>query len=153
MNHLVTCRFLRNSLRSTNSLKPLRNFSSSRLLRDSKPTVNKTDENTVLGTFKHKVTNFDKWILVTMKKFPTKDQVPQYVPDDIMQSAMSKARIRAMNIMMVVTILYAFYIVVTSKKAQQEHAKTLDYTREDYRKQITEEFRQKLTEDSAKKTQ
>lgn len=68
-----------------------------------------------------------------------------------MQKAMSKGRIRAANWMMVCVIIGALYTIVSSREAKKEHVATMEHTREDYRRQITEEFRQKMADDAAQK--
>ncbi|XP_063985920.1 uncharacterized protein LOC135167015 [Diachasmimorpha longicaudata] len=149
-----------NSLRFTNSLRNLRNFSVGSMSKNSQPKAasspatgeaSKTNTEQVLGPFQHRVTDFDKWILVVTKKYPSKDQVPTLVADNIMQNAMSKARIGASTVIMVLTGMYALYTVVTSKKVQKEYLDNMEHTRTDYRQQVTEEFRQKMAEASAKK--
>ncbi|XP_015118776.1 UPF0389 protein CG9231 [Diachasma alloeum] len=160
MNSLGSFRIMWNSLRFTNSLRSHRNFSLSTLSKDSKPISNnpvsagepsKTNPEHTIGGFKHKVSNFDKWILVTTKKYPSKDQVPKYVADDVLQNAMSQVRIRVANVLIVLSLICIICTVLSSRQLKQEYVDSMEHTRTDYRKQITEEFRQKMTEESAHK--
>ncbi|KOC71347.1 Protein FAM162B [Habropoda laboriosa] len=58
-----------------------------------------------LGTPSYNVSNFNKRILVWVKRYPSIDQVPSQLPIEVIQQAHTKARIRVCFIMMIFSIL------------------------------------------------
>ncbi|XP_015436666.1 PREDICTED: protein FAM162A-like isoform X2 [Dufourea novaeangliae] len=93
-------------------------------MKDNKPVNNnKTSEpipeqleESVIGTQMHYVTNFDRRVLVWMKRYPSMDQVPRRVAWSTMQQANTRARIRICNYMIVVVIIGFIISCMSGKK-------------------------------------
>ncbi|XP_076654990.1 UPF0389 protein GA21628 [Halictus rubicundus] len=75
----------------------------------------KSDTYSVLSNM-HYVSNFDKRVLVWVKKYPSVDQIPRMVPWSTMQRANTIARIRICNIMAVIAIIGFIWAVVSGKR-------------------------------------
>lgn len=95
-----------------------------------------------IGTFMHTVTNFDKRLLVWVKRYPSMAEVPKQVTRDCMLQAQSKARIRVCNILIGVTLV-SFLISIFSGKREAAAGKSLHSMRQEWyegiRKQHAEE--------------
>ncbi|XP_078037320.1 UPF0389 protein CG9231 [Augochlora pura] len=70
----------------------------------------------VIGADMHYVSNFDRRVLVWVKKYPSVDRVPRLVPWSTMQRANTTARIRVCYVMMVVSVIGFVYAVVSGKR-------------------------------------
>ncbi|XP_018327883.1 UPF0389 protein CG9231 [Agrilus planipennis] len=68
----------------------------------------------------HRVNNFEKRCLVWTGKYKTIEEVPGLVPQDVMEKARNRIRIRLANIMMILTALGCFFIVKSGKKLRDE---------------------------------
>ncbi|KAG5310881.1 F162A protein, partial [Acromyrmex insinuator] len=79
-------------------------------------TSNEPTKESVIGTRMHRVTNFDKKILVWVKRYPSIADVPKDVTVDCILSARSKARIKTCNYMIVFTIIGCIGAVLLGKR-------------------------------------
>ncbi|XP_001602262.1 UPF0389 protein CG9231 [Nasonia vitripennis] len=61
-------------------------------------------------------TDFEKWILVWMKKFP-KGQVPERITEDLMYQTKSRARVKAANYMILFSALACLAAAISGKRA------------------------------------
>ncbi|KAM0728871.1 UPF0389 protein [Formica fusca] len=95
-------------------------------------TVKKTDG--VLGSRMHRVTNFDKRMLVWVKRYPSIADVPRDITVDCLLAARSKARIKACNYMIVGTLIGCIGSVILGKR-QAAKGETLTKQREDWLKE------------------
>ncbi|XP_054003659.1 protein FAM162A-like [Hylaeus anthracinus] len=83
----------------------------------SKPKVSEAEqEENLLGAPMHLVTNFDKRILVLVKRYPSMDAVPRKVSYDCIKNAHSKARIYACNCMIVFAIVGFIWSAMSGKR-------------------------------------
>ncbi|XP_076296258.1 UPF0389 protein CG9231 [Lasioglossum baleicum] len=87
-----------------------------------KPAVNeqatkatKLDTESMLANM-HYVSNFDKRVLVWVKKYPSIDAIPKMIPWSTMQRANTIARIRICNIMGVIAIIGFISAVMSGKR-------------------------------------
>lgn len=64
----------------------------------------------------HYVSNFDKRVLVWVKKYPTIDAIPKAIPWSTMQRANTIARIRVCNILGVIAIIGFISAIVSGKR-------------------------------------
>ncbi|XP_070157418.1 UPF0389 protein CG9231 isoform X2 [Polyergus mexicanus] len=96
-------------------------------------TVKKTDG--VLGSRMHRVTNFDKRMLVWVKRYPNIADVPRDITVDCLLAARSKARIKACNYMIIGTLIGCIGSVILGKR-QAAKGETLAKQREDWLKEI-----------------
>ncbi|KAF3426696.1 hypothetical protein E2986_09523 [Frieseomelitta varia] len=90
----------------------------SKTAETSQSTVNKEKVDFVTGTRPpmHAVSSMDKRILVWVKRFPSIDQVPDYVSYQCIQHAHTKARIRVCFIMFFLGIVICVAAVVAGKR-------------------------------------
>ncbi|CAL1683828.1 unnamed protein product [Lasius platythorax] len=95
--------------------------------------IKKTDG--VLGSRMHRVTNFDKRVLVWVKRYPSIADVPVDVTVDCLLAARSKARIKACNYMIIATIIGCIGSVILGKR-QAARGETLSKQREDWFKEM-----------------
>lgn len=79
----------------------------------------------------HRVTDFDKKLLVWVKRYPNVADVPTEVTSECILSARSKARIKICNYMIVVTIIGCVISVILGKR-QAERGDTLKKQREEW---------------------
>ncbi|XP_014468988.1 PREDICTED: UPF0389 protein GA21628-like isoform X2 [Dinoponera quadriceps] len=75
----------------------------------------KNDE--VLGTKMHRVTNFDRRLLVWVKRYPSFAEVPDEVSVDCLLNSRSKARIKSTNYLMVAAVIGCIGAVILGKRA------------------------------------
>jgi len=80
----------------------------------SSETVKKTDQ--VLGSRMHHVTDFDKRVLVWVKRYPSFADVPSQVTEDCILTARNKARIKACNYMIVITLIGCIGAILLGKR-------------------------------------
>lgn len=69
---------------------------------------------------------------------------------ETMQAAMSRARIRVANYMMIIAILGCAYIIITGKQEAKKAMGNAETNHEEFRRQITAEYRA-LEADTLKK--
>ncbi|KAK1135258.1 hypothetical protein K0M31_008029 [Melipona bicolor] len=88
----------------------------SKTAETSQSTVDKEKVDFVTGPPMHAVSNIDKRILVWVKRYPSIDQVPDYVSYQCIQHAHTKARIRICFIMFFAGILICIAAIMSGKK-------------------------------------
>ncbi|XP_035722658.1 protein FAM162B-like [Vespa mandarinia] len=98
-----------------------------------------------IGTHMHPVTNFDKRILVWVKRYPSMADVPAQVTRDCILNARSKARVRTCNIMIVISVI-GFLIAAISGKREVARGNTLTKRDLEWQKSLRKE--QKAAEDN-----
>ncbi|XP_076672604.1 UPF0389 protein CG9231 [Andrena cerasifolii] len=81
-----------------------------------KPSAPESSDHSVIGSPMHTCSNFDKRILVWVKRYPSIDKVPDQVTADCILKAHSKGRIRACNIMIVFTVVVFIVTIMLGKK-------------------------------------
>ncbi|KYN02244.1 hypothetical protein ALC62_07028, partial [Cyphomyrmex costatus] len=123
-------------------LRVTRYFSRSSILRE----INKVDKipaqknneiakEDVIGLRMHRVTNFDKRLLVWVKRYPSIADVPKDVTVDCILNARSKARIKTCNYMIVFAII-GFIGAVILGKEDAKKGKNLFQQREEWFKKM-----------------
>ncbi|EZA47448.1 hypothetical protein DMN91_004791 [Ooceraea biroi] len=95
------------------------------------------DENVVSGKRMHHVTDFDRKVLVWVKRYPSVAEVPQDITEETLLTARSKARIKASNYMIVVTLIGCLFAAFLGKK-QVKEGDSLHKRRLDWYKEVTE---------------
>ncbi|XP_012526899.1 UPF0389 protein CG9231 [Monomorium pharaonis] len=75
------------------------------------------DTTGVIGSRMYPVTNFDKRILVWVKRYPSVADVPNNVTEDCMLAARSKARIKTCHYMIVITLIGCLGAAILGKRA------------------------------------
>ncbi|KAK9298535.1 hypothetical protein QLX08_008134 [Tetragonisca angustula] len=88
----------------------------SKTAETSQSTVNKEKVDFVTGPPMHAVSSMDKRILVWVKRFPSIDQVPDYVSYQCLQHAHTKARIRVCFIMFFLGIVICVAAIMSGKR-------------------------------------
>lgn len=81
---------------------------------------NQPSPNVLLSNRTHKVDELEKRLLVMFKKYNSKEEVPAYVSQDVMEKVRNKFRIRVANIMMLLTIVGCVFMVISGKKAVEK---------------------------------
>lgn len=127
-----------------------RRLNTSSIMREAKePTIRSEADRKlvedVIGTKMHKVSNFDRWILVWVKRYPNKAAVPEKVTMDCIVQANSRARIRTCNIMIVATIIMCICTVISGKTDKSVQDSIMQKVQKD-----TEEQQRILERGSAK---
>ncbi|KAG7213022.1 hypothetical protein KM043_002357 [Ampulex compressa] len=127
-----------------------RRLNTSSIMREGKePTIRSEADRKlvedVIGTKMHKVSNFDRWILVWVKRYPNKAAVPEKVTMDCIVQANSRARIRTCNIMIVATIIMCICTVISGKTDKSVQDSIMQKVQKD-----TEEQQRILERGSAK---
>lgn len=113
----------RQFLRSAQLQVRTRCFSRSSIIRE----INKTDKipapksnvretDGVIGMHMHRVTDFDKKILVWVKRYPSVADVPKDVTVDCILTARNKARIKACNYMIAIILVGCLGAVILGKR-------------------------------------
>ncbi|XP_018340671.1 PREDICTED: UPF0389 protein CG9231 isoform X2 [Trachymyrmex septentrionalis] len=144
MHKMLSGQFVRNI-----QLRITRYFTRSSILRE----INKVDKipaqknneptkDSVMGSRMHRVTNFDKRILVWVNRYPSIADVPKDVTTDCILGARSKARIKTCNYMIVFTIIGCIGAVILGKR-QAKRGETLFKQREDWLKEVMAEDKKK----------
>ncbi|XP_012225372.1 UPF0389 protein GA21628 [Linepithema humile] len=85
----------------------------------------------IIGTRMHRVTDFDKRVLVWVKRYPSIADVPKDVTVECLLTARSKARIKACNYMIIGTLIGCVIAVILGKR-QAARGETLSKQREDW---------------------
>ncbi|XP_043272086.1 UPF0389 protein CG9231 [Venturia canescens] len=109
------------------------------------------DQEQVLGPKMKRVSDFDKRVLVWMKKYPNVEAVPEKVTLDVLQRVQTQARVRVANIMIVFTLIGCVWAVVTGKK-EAAAGKNLAQDNMDWHEKINKEYRESLTAVAPKTT-
>ncbi|KAL0126098.1 hypothetical protein PUN28_004904 [Cardiocondyla obscurior] len=98
-------------------------FTRSSIIRDinkDKMPVQKSNETAkdsdVLGPQMHRVSNFDKRMLVWVKRYPSIADVPKDVTADCILNSRSKARIKCCNYMIVATVVGCLISIFLGKR-------------------------------------
>ncbi|XP_057338365.1 UPF0389 protein CG9231 [Microplitis mediator] len=130
-------------------IRNIRGFKTNSILRDTKTSesgssTQGTSNQPKYNTDSVSPTNFQKRILVFSKKYPSIKDVPDRVPVDLMQTAMSKCRIRIANWMMVFTILGCIVIISMGKMRKSEKMEEMKTQHDEIRRQITAEYKNSL---------
>jgi len=108
--HITTRCFTRNSvIRETNKTDKIP-------AQKSSETVKERNNVKVLAHMHH-ASNFDKKVLVWVKRYPSIADVPKDVTVDCMLTARSRARIKACNYMIVATLIGCLGAVILGKKS------------------------------------
>lgn len=121
--------FSRQLVRGAQSRTPVRWFTRNSIMRDQPHKSSETDG--VIGTRMHRVTDFDKRILVWVKRYPSIADVPKDVTVDCLLTARSRARIKACNYMIAFTIVGCIISVMIGKR-HAERGETLSKLRQDW---------------------
>lgn len=90
----------------------------------------------------HKVNNLEKKFLVWTGKFKTVEEIPTYLPPDVVDRARNRMRIRLANIMMAVTLIACLFVSISGKRAH-ERGESLQQKTIDWHKQLQEEQKEK----------
>ncbi|XP_014231101.1 UPF0389 protein CG9231 [Trichogramma pretiosum] len=102
----------------------------------------------VVGHRMYALSDFDKWVLVWMKKFP-KGKVPDKVPEHVIYQTRSRARIKAANYLTGICIIGCFFAVYTGRKAAKS-GDSIQKRREEWHKQLKEEHEAEMAAKKAK---
>ncbi|XP_011629602.1 UPF0389 protein CG9231 [Pogonomyrmex barbatus] len=81
---------------------------------------NETIKKAVIGTRMHRVTDFDKRVLVWVKRYPSIADVPMDVTVDCILTARNKARIKVCNYMIIATLIGCIGAVILGKRDASE---------------------------------
>ncbi|KAK0086736.1 hypothetical protein PV325_002652 [Microctonus aethiopoides] len=129
-----------------------RGIKTNAILKDSKPptTSSSSSSQSFPGSHTLRPSEWEKTILVFGKKFPNKKSIPETVSMEIMQAAMSRARIRIANGMMIFALLGCLYVVITGKQEAKQVMKNAETSHDEFRRQITAEYKA-LAADASKK--
>ncbi|XP_024938317.1 UPF0389 protein CG9231 [Cephus cinctus] len=132
----------------TGLIVQLRKFSGAVVLRDAKPSsVNTTsaqrESPSVFGPQMHKLTNFQKRVLVFARRYPSMADVPDKVTTEVLTQSQSKARIRASNFLLVFTALGCIFMIYSGKK-EAEQGVSLTKINQEWHKKINEEYKKSL---------
>ncbi|XP_029171727.1 UPF0389 protein GA21628-like [Nylanderia fulva] len=138
---------LKNIIYSAKMHTKARWFTHSSILQETNKTDKISEQKTnkkikeidsVLGSRMHRVTNFDKRVLVWVKRYPSIADVPVDVTVECLLAARSKARIKACNYMIVATLIGCIGAVILGKR-QAARGETLTKQREDWFKEMLAE--------------
>ncbi|KYM81983.1 hypothetical protein ALC53_07531, partial [Atta colombica] len=125
-----------------------RYFTHSSILREIKvdkipaQKSNESIKDNVLGPLKHLTTNFDKIVLVWVKRYPSIADVPKFVTIDCMHNARTKARIKTCNYMMIFGTICCLSAVFLGKE-QAKKGETLFKQREKWLEEYNAEDKKK----------
>ncbi|CAG5107653.1 Similar to CG9231: UPF0389 protein CG9231 (Drosophila melanogaster) [Cotesia congregata] len=137
-------------------VRTVRGFRTNSILRNVKPEPSTSgakpqeasDAKYVIN--EHHLSNFEKRILVFAKKYPSVKDVPDKISAEVMQNCMSKARIRLANYMMALTALSCLTIVIMGNLKKKDKMEEMKAQHDDFRRQITAEFRESVKHDANK---
>lgn len=104
--------------------------------------ADKGDPNVILSTRTHKVNNFERKLLVFYKKYSSKEEVPSFVNQDVMEKVRNRFRILVANLMMLATLVGCIIMVMSGKKAVKKGESILKMNQDwhsEYQKQAAEE--------------
>ncbi|XP_032681532.1 UPF0389 protein GA21628-like isoform X2 [Odontomachus brunneus] len=132
--------------RSGQSCIVARWFTRSSITRESnqapKSSNTPKDQEDVLGTRMHRVTNFDKLVLAWVKRYPSVAEVPEKVTIDCLLTARSKARIKTINYMIVMSIIGCIIAAILGKR-QAEKGENLSKMRDDWYQEMLDKDKNK----------
>ncbi|XP_014295202.1 UPF0389 protein CG9231 [Microplitis demolitor] len=131
-------------IRLRSFIRNIRGFKTNSILRDTKTSESGSSSQPNYSTDYLTPTNFQKRILVYSKKYSSIKDVPDRVPADVMQTAMSKCRIRVANLMMLFTIAGCIVIVTMGKLRKNEKMEEMKTQHDEIRRQITAEYKNSL---------
>ncbi|XP_011137964.1 protein FAM162A [Harpegnathos saltator] len=134
----------RQFVRSGQSRAAVRWFTRNSIMRESNQSPKHSDstKDDVLAKHMYRVTNFDKRILVWVKRYPSIAEVPEKVTVDCLLTARSKARIKTCNYMIVVTIIGCIIAAFLGKR-QAERGENLFKMRQDWYEEMLEKDKNK----------
>ncbi|NWJ01019.1 F162B protein, partial [Crypturellus undulatus] len=69
----------------------------------------------------YKPSKFDKKILLWTGRFKTEDEIPSWIPPEMLDKARNKARVKACYIMIGLSIIACFAVIASAKKAAARH--------------------------------
>ena len=85
-------------------------------------------------------------LLVMFKKYNSKEEVPTYVNQDVVEKVRNKFRIRVANIMMLLTMIGCILMVISGKKAVEKGDSVMKMNQDwhsEYQKKAQEEAMEK----------
>lgn len=106
-------------------------------------------ENLLIGSRTHRPNDFEKRLLVFTKKYKSKEEIPQYINEDVMERCRNQVRIKLANYMMIATVIGCVIMILSGKKAQ-ERGETVQKMNLDWHKEYNENARKEM-EAAAKK--
>ncbi|KAK0182336.1 hypothetical protein PV327_000485 [Microctonus hyperodae] len=130
-------------------MRIFRGIRTNAILRDSKSTT--TSSSKFSGGQLIKPSTWEKVLLVFSKKFPNKKSIPETISLETMQLAMTRARIRSANFMMLFALLGCAYVIITGKQEVKKKMNNIEITNNEIRRQITAEYAASLEADASKK--
>ncbi|XP_014271437.1 UPF0389 protein CG9231 [Halyomorpha halys] len=119
-------------------------FVSSRLCTSKSAVETKTQEVPPPGHYMdllrktHRPNNLERKILVWTGRFKNDGEIPPEIPQDTMEKARNKARIKIANYMMAATVLACLGMVISGKKAA-ERGETIAKMNIDWHKEMNKE--------------
>ncbi|XP_062953842.1 protein FAM162B [Cynocephalus volans] len=69
----------------------------------------------------HRPSQFDKKILLWTGRFKSMEEIPPWVPPEMIDAARNKARVKACYIMIGLTIIACFAVIASAKRAVERH--------------------------------
>lgn len=102
-----------------------------------------------ISTPMHTVSNFDRRVLVWVKRFPSMDAVPKQVSRNCIVQAQTKARIRVCNLMMVFAVI-GFIVSIISGKREAAAGNTVSKQREEWYEGLQRQRQAELAAEAAK---
>ncbi|XP_017352814.1 protein FAM162B [Cebus imitator] len=69
----------------------------------------------------HRPSQFDKKILVWTGRFKSMEEIPPWVPPEMIDTARNKARVKVCYIMIGLTIIACFAVIASAKRAVERH--------------------------------
>ncbi|XP_008565971.1 PREDICTED: protein FAM162B [Galeopterus variegatus] len=69
----------------------------------------------------HRPSQFDKKILLWTGRFKSMDEIPPWVPPEMIDAARNKARVKVCYIMIGLTIIACFAVIASAKRAVERH--------------------------------
>ncbi|XP_070496041.1 UPF0389 protein CG9231 [Chironomus tepperi] len=85
----------------------------------------------------HRPNNFEKKLLVWSGKFKTTEEIPGYVSEESVERARNKFRIRAANIMMILTFIGCGIMIFSGRKAA-ERGESVQKMNQEWHKEYNE---------------
>ncbi|XP_077267234.1 UPF0389 protein CG9231 isoform X1 [Temnothorax americanus] len=84
--------------------------------KDKIPAQKSSETDGVIGSRMHRVSDFDKRMLVWVKRYPSVADVPKDVTEDCILTARNKARIKTCNYMIAFTLIGCLISVILGKR-------------------------------------
>ncbi|NWS71269.1 F162B protein, partial [Crotophaga sulcirostris] len=69
----------------------------------------------------YKPSKFDRKILIWTGRFKTEEEIPPWIPPEMLDKARNKARVKACYIMIGLSIVACFAVIASAKKAAARH--------------------------------